>query len=74
MSVTYYPTAKIINYSLASISFSADLIGFPLRVVVGPKTLKAGEIEVKVRRTGEVTMLPVEGDHVAALKEMLAKL
>ena len=52
----------------------ADLIGFPLRVVVGPKTLKAGEIEVKVRRTGEVTMLPVEGDYVAALKEMLAKL
>ena len=52
----------------------ADLIGYPLRVVVGPKTLKAGEIEVKARKTGEVTMLPVAGDYVAAIKEMLAKL
>ena len=52
----------------------ADLIGYPLRVVVGPKTLKAGEIEVKTRRTGEVTMLPVDGDYVSAIKEMLSKL
>ena len=52
----------------------ADLIGYPLRVVVGPKTLAEGNIEVKVRRTGEVTMLPVEGDYVASIKEMLAKL
>ena len=36
----------------------ADLIGYPLRVVVGPKTLAEGNIEVKARRTGEVTMLP----------------
>ena len=52
----------------------ADLIGYPLRVVVGPKTLAEGNIEVKARRTGEVAMLPVDGDHVAAIKEMLAKL
>lgn len=52
----------------------ADLIGYPLRVVVGPKTLAEGNIEVKARRTGEVTMLPVEGDYVASIKEMLAKL
>ena len=52
----------------------ADLIGYPLRVVVGPKTFAEGNIEVKARRTGEVTMLPVEGDYVASIKEMLAKL
>jgi len=52
----------------------ADLIGYPLRVVVGPKTLAEGNIEVKARRTGEVIMLPVEGDYVASIKEMLAKL
>jgi prolyl-tRNA synthetase len=45
-----------------------------LRVVVGPKTLAEGNIEVKARRTGEVAMLPVDGDYVAAIKEMLAKL
>ena len=48
----------------------ADLIGYPLRVVVGPKTLAEGNIEVKARRTGEVAMLPVDGDYVAAIKEM----
>ena len=52
----------------------ADLIGYPLRVVVGPKTLAEGNIEVKARKTGEVAMLPVDGDYVAAIKEMLAKL
>lgn len=52
----------------------ADLIGYPLRVVVGPKTLAEGKIEVKARKTGEVVMLPVESDYVASIKEMLAKL
>lgn len=52
----------------------ADLIGYPLRVVVGPKTLAEGNMEVKARRTGEVVMLPVDGDYVASIKEMLAKL
>ncbi|MBQ7318028.1 MAG: proline--tRNA ligase [Phascolarctobacterium sp.] len=52
----------------------ADLIGYPLRVVVGPKTLAEGKIEVKARKTGEVVMLPVESDYVASIKEMLVKL
>lgn len=30
-----------------------DLIGYPLRVTVGPKALEEGVIEVKVRKTGE---------------------
>lgn len=52
----------------------ADLIGYPLRIVVGPKTLKEGQLEMKVRRTGEVTMLPLDADYVAAVKEMLTTL
>lgn len=52
----------------------ADLIGYPLRVVVGPKTLAEGKIEVKVRRNGEVHMLPADGDYVSAVKELLAQL
>ena len=30
-----------------------DLIGYPLRVTVSPKTLDSGSVEVKIRRTGE---------------------
>lgn len=52
----------------------ADLIGYPLRVVVGPKTLAEGKLEVKVRRTGEVQMLPIDSDYIGAIKELLAKL
>lgn len=52
----------------------ADLIGYPLRVVVGPKTLAEGKMEVKVRRTGEVQMLPLDSDYIGAIKELLAKL
>ncbi len=31
----------------------ADLIGIPLRVTIGPRTLKEGKLELRVRRTGE---------------------
>ena len=30
-----------------------DLIGVPFQLIVGPKGVKAGEIEVKVRNSGE---------------------
>ena len=40
----------------------ADLIGYPLRVVVGPKTLTEGNLEVKIRKTGEIRYLPLDGD------------
>jgi len=36
----------------------ADLIGFPLRVTVG-KSLAEGNLEIKIRSTGEVNMIPV---------------
>ena len=50
----------------------ADLIGYPLRVVVGPKTLAVGQIEVKSRRTGEVQMLNLDTDYINEIKAMLA--
>ncbi|HEY8392493.1 MAG TPA: proline--tRNA ligase [Capillibacterium sp.] len=36
----------------------ADLIGIPLRLTVGPKSLAQGEVEVKIRRTGEEQRWP----------------
>ena len=32
----------------------ADLIGYPLRVTVGPKAIEEDKVEVRVRRTGDV--------------------
>jgi prolyl-tRNA synthetase len=37
-----------------------DLIGIPLRMVVGPKGLKEGQVELKRRQGGQVEMLPVK--------------
>jgi prolyl-tRNA synthetase len=37
----------------------ADLIGIPLRIVVGSKNLSEGKVELKSRRTGEVQLLTV---------------
>ena len=37
-----------------------DLIGYPVRVTVSPKGMEAGTVEIKVRRTGEVQVVPRE--------------
>jgi len=37
-----------------------DLIGIPLRLVVGSKGLAEGKVELKIRATGEVISLPIE--------------
>lgn len=37
----------------------SDLIGIPYRVVISEKTLAKGEIEIKVRQTGEVRMVKI---------------
>ena len=52
----------------------ADLIGYPVRVVVGPNTLANGQLEVKVRKTGEVKMLPLAGDYCAEIRDLLKTL
>lgn len=38
----------------------ADLIGFPVRVVIGPKALAEGNVEIKIRKTGEMKICPVD--------------
>jgi prolyl-tRNA synthetase len=50
----------------------ADLIGFPLRVVIGEKGLAGGKLEVKWRWVKESTMLPIDGA-VSTLSEMLGE-
>lgn len=52
----------------------ADLIGYPLRVVVGPKTLTEGKLEVKIRKTGEIRYLPLDGDYEQDIKNIIAEL
>ena len=47
-----------------------DLIGYPLRVTVSPKTLDSGVVEVKVRRSGEF-MNFARNEVVAKVVELL---
>ena len=47
---------------------TADLIGLPYQLVIGPRGLKENKVEVKVRRTGETHELSPE-DAVARLAE-----
>ncbi len=36
----------------------ADLIGFPIKIIVG-KSLKEGKVEIKLRKTGETTLVEI---------------
>ena len=47
--------------------------GYPVRVVIGKKTLDNGQIEVKARKTGNVQMLPAD-DFVAGIRTVLEEL
>ncbi len=38
----------------------ADLIGLPIRITIGNRSLKEGKVEVKLRSTGEVTSYKLE--------------
>jgi len=51
----------------------ADLIGIPLRVVVGERGLKDGTVEVKRRRDEKPTAVPVE-QAVTAVRTMLEEM
>ena len=48
----------------------SDLIGFPLRIVIGDKGLAEGKLEIKWRWEKESTMLPI-ADAVSTLATML---
>jgi prolyl-tRNA synthetase len=50
----------------------ADLIGIPLRLVVGSKNLAEGKVELKVRKGGEVSLLPL-AEAVETVKALVAE-
>ncbi len=51
----------------------ADLLGMPLNVIVGEKHLKDGNVEIKIRHSGERRIVPVE-NAVEACKALLEEL
>jgi len=52
----------------AGVKFNdADLLGAPLRITIGSRGLKQGQIELKLRRDAEPTSEPVDGAAEAAL-------
>jgi prolyl-tRNA synthetase len=51
----------------------AELLGCPLRVVAGKRSVESGELEVQVRRGTEKRTVPVEGT-ASAVKALLAEL
>jgi prolyl-tRNA synthetase len=51
----------------------ADLVGMPIRITVGEKSLKDGKLEVKARSEGTVELVPVD-QIVAAIKALAARL
>lgn len=58
----------------AGIKFKdADLIGYPVRVTIGRKWQETGMVEIRLRRTGEVTEVPFESCKAAVLS-LLKKL
>ena len=56
----------------AGVKFNdADLIGLPVRVVVSPRNLKQGVVEIKLRSEDEATTAPVD-EAAARIKELIA--
>ena len=57
----------------AGVKFAdADLIGIPLRITLGSRSLKEGKVEVKIRKTGETTSFLLE-DIADEIKAEIAK-
>ena len=58
----------------AGVKFNdCDLIGYPVRIAIGPKTLENGSIEVKLRRTGELVNF-ARDTYLKGVQDMLAAL
>ena len=49
---------------------TADLIGIPYQIILGPRGLKEGQAEIKHRKSGERESLPI-GSAVARLKSLI---
>ncbi|NOY82595.1 MAG: proline--tRNA ligase [Kiritimatiellaeota bacterium] len=50
--------------------FDADLIGCPIRLIVSPRTVKAGQVELKLRNGSRRDVLP-RGDIVAEVRSIV---
>jgi len=50
----------------------ADLIGLPVRVIIGGKGLKEGNAEIKLRTDSEASKIPID-NAVAHVRELIAK-
>ena len=58
----------------AGIKFKdADLIGYPVRVTIGKKWQQSGNVEIRLRRSGETIEVPYE-ECKAKVMEILAEL
>jgi len=58
----------------AGVKFNdCDLIGYPVRIAIGPKTIENGSIEVKLRRTGELVNF-ARDTYLKGICDMLAAL
>ena len=58
----------------AGVKFNdADLLGAPLRITIGARGLKQGQVELKLRRDPEAASVPL-GDAVASAEDALASL
>ena len=58
----------------AGVKFNdCDLIGYPVRIAIGPKTIENGSIEVKVRRTGALVNF-ARDTYLKGVQDMLATL
>ena len=56
----------------AGVKFAdADLIGYPVQVVVGKRGIEAGTVDLKLRATGERTTAPL-GGATPAVDDLLA--
>lgn len=57
----------------AGVKFAnADLIGYPLKVVIGKKTVSEGTVDIKVRATGEEYTVPLK-DALEKIGALLSK-
>ena len=58
----------------AGVKFNdCDLIGYPVRIAIGPKTIESGVIEVKLRGTGELVNF-ARDTYLNGVRDMLAAL
>jgi len=51
----------------------ADLLGIPIRVLISPKLNQKGEVEIKLRKTGEVLFCS-QNDLISTLENLMASL